>query len=396
MTQRTDPLFSSILFLVSFASVGTVCIAPALPEIVRVFGTTEGAVQQLIAWYLIGYALGQLIYGPMGHYFGHKRTLLCAVGLSIILAALCFFTLFIPSISFFITLRFLLGLTMGVGLKMAFYYIGTYYTNAEMSRRASYLMISFALGPSLSVFIAGGLVDFFSWTGVLYFQLAYCVVGFFLALTLPRDLSYEKDTDQKESILHSYWVCLKNPVVLLSAFSMGIATTFVYVFATEAPFIAMDTLKISSGEYGILNFFAVLGILISGLAGGKLAHHFSRRFFILLGLTIMLAASLLMLIAFSLGYISLFFLFFSMFVAFIGIALYQSNSASNAMSEPLNKSYISSTINFINMSLAVVAVQILSLLSPSNPLVMPIILVIATFIGYFLIWILLKVRKGAI
>ncbi len=391
MTQDKKPLFGAILFLVSFASAGTVCIAPALPEMTGIFQSTEGALQQLIAWYLIGYALGQLLYGPIGHYVGRKQTAVWSITLSVILAALCFLTLRIPSVSLLVVLRFFLGLTMGVGLKMAFYYIATYYSDAEMSKRTSYLMASFALAPSLSVFVTGWLVDFVGWTGTLYFQLAYCIIGLLFAITLPKDRTA---ADHKSSgIWHSYWLCLKNPIILLSALSMGVATTFVYVFASEAPFIAMTTLGISSGQYGLLNFFAVIGILIGGISGGKCAHYFKRSTFIIGGLSIMTLASILMLLAFAMGYIALFSLFFPIFVAFIGVALFQANSASNAMSEPQNKSYISSTINFINMAFAVIAVQVLSLTSPSNPLIMPIIFLAVTLIGYLIILILSKYRK---
>lgn len=45
---------------------------PALPQIAREFNVSAGSVQMTLNIYILGFALGQLIYGPLADSFGRK------------------------------------------------------------------------------------------------------------------------------------------------------------------------------------------------------------------------------------------------------------------------------------------------------------------------------------
>ncbi|KJF75938.1 bicyclomycin/multidrug efflux system, partial [Morganella morganii] len=49
---------------------------PSMPTIARDFGVTEGDVQMTLNSYLIGFAAGQLVYGPMADALGRKPVIL--------------------------------------------------------------------------------------------------------------------------------------------------------------------------------------------------------------------------------------------------------------------------------------------------------------------------------
>jgi MFS family permease len=69
------PQFLTLLLLVSFGSVGAVLFTPALPAIQQFFQVTVGQAQLTMTSYLLGYALGQLPYGPLANGIGRKKTL---------------------------------------------------------------------------------------------------------------------------------------------------------------------------------------------------------------------------------------------------------------------------------------------------------------------------------
>lgn len=54
----------TLLIYASFASFGAVLPTPALPDIASYFKLSHG-VEWVMSIYLIGYALGQLLYGPI-------------------------------------------------------------------------------------------------------------------------------------------------------------------------------------------------------------------------------------------------------------------------------------------------------------------------------------------
>src|SRR5579864_6635516 len=89
MQTKSQLPFFTLLLLISFASVNAVLFTPALPNITHFFGISEDIAQQTITWFLIGYAVGQLIYGPIANRFGRKHALYTGIGIQIISSLFC-------------------------------------------------------------------------------------------------------------------------------------------------------------------------------------------------------------------------------------------------------------------------------------------------------------------
>ena len=74
-TQKTNPSTFILVLLISYAAVSAVLFTPALPEIMQSLGTNHAGIQLTVAIFLLGYAFGQLIYGPLANRFGRKGAL---------------------------------------------------------------------------------------------------------------------------------------------------------------------------------------------------------------------------------------------------------------------------------------------------------------------------------
>ena len=62
-----------------FASISTDLYLPAMPAMGRSLGADAGTVERTVSGYLIGFSLGQLLWGPIGD--RHGRRLPVAIGL---------------------------------------------------------------------------------------------------------------------------------------------------------------------------------------------------------------------------------------------------------------------------------------------------------------------------
>src|ERR1700693_6053107 len=72
------------LLLVAMTACGTLgmhIIIPALPATARALGMSIGTVQLTITLYLIGLAIGQLLYGPVSDRLGRRPVLLAGLTL---------------------------------------------------------------------------------------------------------------------------------------------------------------------------------------------------------------------------------------------------------------------------------------------------------------------------
>ena len=70
MSERKVSLLGAML--VAVGPVSMALFTPAMPEIVHAFGTTEAAVKMTLSLYFAGFALAQLVCGPLSDGFGRK------------------------------------------------------------------------------------------------------------------------------------------------------------------------------------------------------------------------------------------------------------------------------------------------------------------------------------
>src|ERR1700722_17132527 len=109
-----------LLLLISFPAVGTVLFTPGLPNIAQFFNVSTGAAQLGVTVYLIGFALGQLPYGPLANCFGRKPSLRAGLIIAAFGALLCVLAGEIKSFPLLISARFIQALGAAAGLKIIF------------------------------------------------------------------------------------------------------------------------------------------------------------------------------------------------------------------------------------------------------------------------------------
>jgi DHA1 family bicyclomycin/chloramphenicol resistance-like MFS transporter len=150
--------------------------------------------------------------------------------------------------------RLICGLGSSVGLKMAFTYISEVYPPSETQGRIAYMSLSFALAPSLAVVFGGYMTSLYGPVACFLSILLYSLIILCICFQLPETL---RDEDKKDLVLHNivqgYASKFKNRVLVLAALIMGSSTSLVYMFATFAPFIGIQVIGLTPGQYGYLN-----------------------------------------------------------------------------------------------------------------------------------------------
>lgn len=369
-TQNTLP-FATLLLLISFASVNAVLFTPALPNIAHFFEISDDTAQRTITWFLIGYALGQLIYGPIANRFGRKPALYAGIGLQILSSLLCVLAGILNEYWLLVLGRFLLALGSGVGLKMTFTLVSECYEPKIASQKISYLMLAFAITPGLGVALGGILNTYYGWMSCFYAGAIYGLTLLFFVSRLPEtQATVNLHALQIRHLLHEYSIQFKNKVLITGGFLMGGSTSFVYVFATLAPFIAINIFGMKSVEYGMANILPPIGLILGSVVGAQLAKKFPLKSIIKAGILIASIGVILMSIAMMMHFSALLSLFLPMIIIYFGLCFVMANASTLAMSHVSDKAHGSAVMNFINMGLATLVVFSLSLF-PMNALLLP-------------------------
>lgn len=371
MKSKAHPPFAVLLLLISFASVNAVLFTPALPQLALFFSITTETAQQTLTVFLLGYTLGQLIYGPLANRFGRKPVLYSGVALQIVSSLLCAFSSNLHFYPLLVVGRFLLGLGSGVGLKMTFTLVNETYDAKIASQKLSYLTLAFAFTPNLSVALGGFLSEHWGWASCFYASALYGVILFFALSTLQETQPEPKrDALQLRHLLTAYSEQFKNKQLCSAALLMGFATCFIYLFAALAPFIAINILGISSADYGCQNLLPALGLMLGSLSSAQLLKFFPLHHTLRAGIAIATVGTFFMSLCAYKQLPALYLLFLPMIIIYFGLALILATSPAIALSHANDKSHGSSVMSFINMSLATSAVLGLGLL-PLNTVILP-------------------------
>lgn len=373
MQEKREPAFYTLMLMISFAVVNAVLITPALPAISSFFSVSSDTAQLIMTWYLIGYALGQLVYGPLANRFGRKKALYMGVSLQIVSSFACVLAGMLDNFSLLVFARFTLALGAGVGLKMAFTIVNECYEPKVVSQKVSYLMLAFAVTPGLSMALGGFLNDHFGWMSCFYAGAAYGLLLFPLLTQLPETQKIlDLDALVLKHLLNAYATALKNIQLIAGGLLMGLTTCFIYVFATFAPFVAIDLLGMTSEAYGFANMLPSLGYVLGAITSAHMAKKYSLGnniktgiFFVMVGIVLMTAGAFMNLS-------SMLALFIPITIIYFGEALIYPNASAIAMGSATDKAHASAVMNFLTIALPTLAVLSFGLFSITQML-LPII-----------------------
>ncbi len=366
MNTKTELPIFTLLLMISFASVNAVLFTPGLPEIAKFFAVASETAQQTITWFLVGYAGGQLVYGPLANRFGRKPALYMGIGLQIVSSFLCILAGVLQEYTFLIFGRFLLGLGSGVGLKMTFTLVNECYEPKKVSQTISFLALAFSITPGVGVALGGFLNAHYGWMSTFYAGAVYGLVLLLLVMRLPETLKVvDLDALNLKKLFDGYSAQIKNFRLMAGGLLMGNSTSFVYIFAATAPFIAMNSFGMGSAEYGMANLWPPVGFMLGSLCSARLVAKYPLTTIMRTGIAITSTGTLFMIAAMFLNLSVLVSLFLPMFVMYFGNALIFSNASAVAMSQVSDKAYGSAVMSFLNMGLATFMVLNLGFFSVS-------------------------------
>lgn len=147
---------------------------PALPAIAQSLSMDHANQSQwVISAYLLGYAAGQLVYGPMSDRYGRRGILLVCLGAY---ALLSFFAGFTTSMTGMLIARALQGLATAGARVLAVAIVRDRYSGAPMARVMSLTFIVFLLVPILAPSLGQLILQVAPWPFIFH-VLALCAVA---------------------------------------------------------------------------------------------------------------------------------------------------------------------------------------------------------------------------
>jgi DHA1 family bicyclomycin/chloramphenicol resistance-like MFS transporter len=273
LARAARPPLGLVLLLgamTAFAPLSIDMYLPSLPAIGADLHAAPAAMQQTVAAFFVGMAVGQLFYGPLSDRVGRRGPLL--IGLIAYVAATTGCAL-ARSESLLVVLRVGQALAGCGGMVIARAIVRDRFHHSEVLHIFSLLTLVMGLAPILAPLLGGWILAVGGWRWIFGFQAAFgaavSVAAFYL---LPESRSEATAAHARgESPLRSYVELLKQPrllgFVLTGAFSG--AALFAYVAAS--PDILIAIYHVPPSRFGLFFGVNAAGLIAATQLNARLA-----------------------------------------------------------------------------------------------------------------------------
>ncbi len=246
---------------------------PAFPEIARDLNVTMAQVGLTISIYFIGFACGQIIYGPLLDRFGRKAPLRVGLIIYVLSTLGCANSTSLSMLIFFRLLSSLGGCVASVS-SMAM--VRDFFPPSAVAKVLSMLMLVLSASPLLAPSVGSFVVLHASWRAIFYILAGMGVFVFLLSfVALPKDKSADPNTDlNPRAIFNKFKEIYRNPQFFTYTMAGAFSFAGLFVYIAGSPTIFMSGFGVSPQTYGI-----IFAILASGMIGGGQLNLFLLRKF---------------------------------------------------------------------------------------------------------------------
>lgn len=357
----------------------------AFPKMAEHFQVSGGEIELSLSLFVMGLALGQIVYGPMIDRFGRKIPLMIGV-LLFTLSSLAI--VLVPEVHLFLGLRFLQAIGGCAGMVISRAIIDDMFEPIEGARVLSTMMLITGIGPVLAPILGSYLVEFAGWQSIfilLFVFGASCLVWTFRSLpeTLPK---HGRSDAGLVRVLQVFAGLLTQRSFLLPALTGSLALGGLFAFITASPAVFMNVFNLDHTTYGWVFALNAVGMIVGSQVNRALLGRFSMRSILFGGLISYCVFAMLLLLAAPLE--NLVALLVPLLLCIGGIPVIIANATALAMSgNRANAGSASALIGVLQFGIAGLVSAAVSMFS-TNPAISMSGGIAITAIGAFLIFLI--------
>ncbi|WP_340614973.1 Bcr/CflA family multidrug efflux MFS transporter [Xenorhabdus thailandensis] len=334
---------------------------PSMPTIAENFGVNDGLVQMTLSSYILGFAIGQMIYGPMSDSLGRKPVILGGVIVFAISSAACALA---QDIDTFISMRFLHGFSAAAAGVVINALMRDRFTKEEFSRCMSFVTLVMIIAPLLAPMLGGILMVWFNWHAIfwsiaLVAVIAFVLVALFIEETLPKE---KRQKFHLKTTLKQFVMLFRQRQVLCYILASGFSFAGMFSFLSVGAFVYIKLNGVPAQHFGYYFGLNIIFLFIMATINSQCVRKYGPLKMLHIGLFVQFVMGLWLLFStlFDLGFISL---VMGVAIYISGISMITSNTMAVVLDDyPHMAGTVSSLAGTIRFGIAASVGAILSLL----------------------------------
>lgn len=269
----TSALFMSILgALMAFTSLSTDIYLPAMPAMAH---ELNGDAEYTITGFLVGFAIAQLVWGPISDSLGRKLPLFVGMLIFAIGAVGCAMSYSITQI---VSWRVVQAFGACTGPMLARAMIRDLFSRTRSAQMMSTLMIIMAIAPIVGPLLGGQLIRISSWHSIFWLLTVIGALMFISLFWLPETLPAEKRTSTSVgNAFKNYLFLLKHGVFMRFTLCVTFYYVAAYAFIAGSPQVYISYYNVDPQHYGWLFALNIAGVMAVSFFNRFLVIRFSLR-----------------------------------------------------------------------------------------------------------------------
>ncbi len=263
--------FALTLLLALLAGMGPLSVdmyLASLPDMSRLLAAPTAQVQLTISFYLVGFAIAQVFYGPLSDRHGRKPVLLAALAIYLMATLACSLA---TSIETLIAARFMQAVGSSGAIVLARAVVRDMYDGAQLGREMSRIAAMMAVAPLVAPLFGGVLQTAFGWRSNFVALFIYgATAAAMVWLLLPETLrARAPEPVSPLSILRSYRRFLGERMFVIHLGMAICCMSGLFAWISTSAFILQDIYGLSPLAFGITFAVASSGYLFGASIGAR-------------------------------------------------------------------------------------------------------------------------------
>ena len=240
---------------------------PAFPQIAAELDVAVSRMSLSVSVYFIGFALGQILYGPLLDRFGRQLPIYAGLAVYILASVGCMTASSFEGLLIFRFISALGGSAASVG---AITMVRDYFPGKDSAKVFSLLMLVLSASPLLAPSIGSIMVMHMGWRPIFAALAGLAVIDIaIVALAFPRVYTADPKVSLRVApILRTFREALAVSQFRAYTFAGSLSFAGLFVFVSGSPAAFMDGFGVSAQLFGL-----IFALLAGGMvAGGQLNH----------------------------------------------------------------------------------------------------------------------------
>lgn len=268
--------FAGILgaLLVALGPISMALYTPAMPALVTAFGTSIAAVKLTLTSYFAGFALAQLIVGPLSDAYGRRKVAAIFIGLYLVGslgAALS------ADVTQLMAARLGQGIGAAAGVAISRAVVRDCFVGQQSARIMNMIGIWLAIGPALSPALGGLILSVSGWHAIFIAMIAYGLALLSVILVLMPETNRSPDPARAKpaGLANAYRILVFDRRFLRPSLIMGLTVGGLYALGTMLPFVLIGEVGLSPTAFGLGMVFQSGSFILGGITTRVLLKRFS-------------------------------------------------------------------------------------------------------------------------